>query len=329
MVAGSKNQVARQTLPKEGFGEASLLTANIKHKAIQLGFDACGIARAGYLESEQNHFDAWLQQGMHADMAYMQNNAALRLNPSLLVDGAKSVICLLMNYKPAEQQNGQAPKIARYAYGRDYHDIIWEKLNLLLDYIRQCTPEVKGRGFSDSAPVFEKAWTVRAGLGWIGKNSILISPVFGSFIFLAELIVDIELDYDQPYASNGCGECNRCMANCPTGAIYAPKTVDARKCISYQTIENKGVITVDTNGWLFGCDICLQVCPWNKRTPASKHTELAPLPQILSMTADDWQNITEDEFKAIFRQSPLKRAKYAGIKRNLKHVLDHLSNKDL
>ena len=298
--------------------DISLLSQNIKTYALQLGFDACGIAEAVYLADEQSHFENWLQNGMNADMAYMQNNIDKRLNPTLLLQNAKSVICLLVNYKPKTQQNPQVPKIAAYAYGNDYHEIIWNKLKQLLYFIKQHAPDVNGRGFTDSAPVLEREWAVRAGLGWIGKNSTLISPVFGSYSFLAELIVDIELEYDKPYTTNGCGACNRCVSNCPTGAIIAPKVVDARRCISYQTIENKGDITVNTNGYLFGCDICLKVCPWNKRSPANNHAEFEPIPQVLSMTADDWENITEQEFNSIFRQSAIKRAKYEGIKRNLK-----------
>lgn len=297
------------------------LTTIIKAEALHLGFDACGIARADFLENEQERLNHWLQSEMNADMAYMQNNVDKRLDPRLLVDNAKSVICVLMSYKPLVQQEKHAAKIARYAFGNDYHEIIRDKLKRLLTYIQQQMPEVNGRGFTDSAPVLERAWAVRAGLGWIGKNSTLISPVYGSYTFLAELIVDVELEYDMPYANNGCGACSRCMANCPTGAICAPKTVDARKCISYQTIENKGEITVDTNGWLFGCDICLQVCPWNKRSPIVNHAEFAPVPQILNMSVADWQNMPEHEFNAIFKHSPLKRTKFAGIKRNLTHII--------
>ena len=299
------------------------LSLAIKSEATELGFVACGISRAGLLDEEQQHFDNWLQAGMNAGMAYMHNYRDKRLNPCLLVNNAKSVICLLMNYKPAEKQNTNAPKIARYTYGNDYHIIIWNKLEQLLGFIKQQTPEVSGRGFTDSAPVLERAWAVRAGLGWIGKNSTLISPKYGSFTFLAELIVDIELEYDAPYGSNGCGACNRCMANCPTGAICAPKVVDARKCISYQTIENKDEITEDKHGWLFGCDICLQVCPWNKRTPVTGNIELKPITEVLDMTVNDWQNITENDFNRIFKNSPVKRSKFAGIKRNLSYLINN------
>lgn len=298
----------------------SILTADIKCEALRLGFDDCGVACADFLADEQPRFEAWLQQGMNAEMAYMANNVEKRFDPRLLVDGAKSIICVLMNYKPPQPQHPQAARIARYAYGNDYHDIIRHKLNQLLQYIQQQVPEATGRSFADSAPVLERAWAVRAGLGWIGKNSTLISPKHGSFTFIAELIITIELDYDKPYSSNGCGACNRCMANCPTGAICAPRTVDARRCISYQTIENKGDIMVDTNGWLFGCDICLQVCPWNKRTAAHNKPELEAIPRLLTMTVDDWVHLTENDFTTLLKHSPIKRAKFAGIKRNLKQL---------
>ena len=298
------------------------LTSKIKAEALNIGFDVSGIAPAELPNKDiyQKNFDTWLAQGMHAEMLYMQNNIEKRLNPILLVEDAKSVICLLMSYKPEQLQNPNAPKIARYAYGIDYHEVIWAKTTQLLNYIKQIAPEANGRGFTDSAPILERVWAVQAGLGWIGKNATLISPIYGSFTFLAELIVDIELEYDKPYTNNGCGACNRCLANCPTKAICAPKTIDARQCISYQTIENKGEITIDTNGWLFGCDICIQVCPWNKQAPTNNHPEFAPIPQVLNMSIDDWLNMSESEFNMVFKHSPIKRSKFAGIKRNLAHL---------
>ncbi|MDR1984823.1 MAG: tRNA epoxyqueuosine(34) reductase QueG [Prevotellaceae bacterium] len=292
----------------------------VKNQAAQVGFDACGIAKADYLSDKKNVLQKWLDKGYNASMNYMQNHFEMRLNPQLLVENAKSVICLLISYNSNFIQIQNAPKIARYAFGNDYHNIIRKKLNSLLVSLNQIFPEINGRGFVDSAPVFEREWAVRAGLGWYGKSSVFISPVLGSFVFLSELIVDIEMEYDKPLVGNFCGACNKCIANCPNSAITEPYVVNSQKCISYQTIENKNEINISTHGWLFGCDRCLQVCPYNKRAKICNHKEFQPIDEILNMSFDDWENIDEDNFKITFKNSPLMRTGYEGIKRNLKNI---------
>ncbi len=243
--------------------EKQKLSSYIKQQALLLGFDACGIAAADTLLGSEQALQQWLNNGMNADMDYMTRNVDKRLDVRLLVPKAKSVVCLLTSYKPQQEQRKDAPQIARYAYGNDYHSIIKEKLKLLFGLIRQQVSECEGRGFVDSAPVLERTWAAKAGLGWIGKNGMLISKDFGSYTFLSELVISIELDYDSPLAKNLCGSCVRCMQACPTKAITTPCVVDARKCISYQTIEHKGELNGSLHGWLFGCDICQQACPWN------------------------------------------------------------------
>jgi epoxyqueuosine reductase len=292
----------------------------VKNQAAQIGFDACGIAKADFLSSKENVLRNWLDKGYNASMNYMQNHFYKRLNPALLVENAKSVICLLSSYNSNYRQNESAPKIARYAFGNDYHIIIRKKLNDLLASLKQIFSQINGRGFVDSAPVLEREWAVRAGLGWYGKSSVFISPVFGSFVFLSELIVDAEMEYDKPLVGTFCGMCNRCIANCPNAAIREPYVVDSQNCISYQTIENKGEITANTHGWLFGCDRCLQVCPYNKRAKICNHKEFQPVAETLNMTFDDWENISEDDFNKTFENSPLMRAGYEKIQRNLKNI---------
>jgi len=301
---------------------ASKYTQLIKTKAKELGFMSCGIAKAGFLEEEAPRLEAWLKNGFHGEMAYMENHFDKRLDPRLLVDGAKSVISLSLNYYTDEEQLDEtAPKISKYAYGDDYHQVIKAKLKLLLDWMNQHIGEVNGRAFVDSAPVLDKAWAKKAGLGWIGKNTNLISKTTGSFFFLAELIVDIELDYDIAPTADHCGTCTKCIDACPTEAIVGPYAVDGSKCISYLTIELKNEIPATFKGkmdnWMFGCDICQDVCPWNRFSVLNNEPAFQPHPDLLGMTKQDWQEITEDVFKKVFKNSAVKRTKFEGLKRNI------------
>ncbi len=305
------------------------LSAFIKQEALSLGFAACGIAPSEMLEEDVVHLDTWLQKGFHAGMDYMQKQAHLRANPELLVENAKSVIVFLYNYYPEKMMDAKSPYlVSAYAYGKDYHDVIRGKLNILIAKLKEQVPEISIRGFVDSAPVLERAWATRAGLGWIGKNSMLISKRNGSYFFISELITDLVLEYDIPMGGNYCGDCSRCMDACPTGAITDLRVVDANKCISYLTIENKGEIPESFKGkyekWIFGCDICQQVCPWNRfSTP---HTEPAflPPPALMEMQKEDWELLELEQYQSIFKKSAVKRAKFAGLKRNI----DFLSEKD-
>ncbi len=281
---------------------------------------SCGIAKAGFLEVEAPRLEDWLNNNSHGQMTYMENNFDKRLNPTLLVDDAKSVVSLLLYYYPEQLQNPDSYKISKYAYGQDYHTVIKEKLKELLFSIQSNIGEVAGRAFVDSAPVLDKAWAAKSGLGWIGKNSNLLTQKVGSFYFIAELIIDLDLDYD--YATTDhCGSCTACLDACPTGAIVAPYVVDGSKCISYYTIELKENIPIEMKGkfdeWAFGCDICQDVCPWNKFSKAHSEPLFDPNPKLLSMSKRDWEEITEETFKAVFKNSPLKRAKFQGVKRNI------------
>ena len=300
-------------------------TKIIKQAAASLGFDHCGIAKATVLNEDARRLESWLNKGMHGNMQYMENHFDLRIDPSKLVPGAKSVITLLLNYFPEKQSTAEAPKIAKYAYGNDYHEVIRDKLKTLLGEIKITIGEVNGRGFVDSAPVLERSWAQRTGLGWIGKNGNLINKQNGSFFFIATLIVDIELVYDDAYAKDYCGSCTKCIDNCPTDAILPDKVVDGSKCISYFTIELKdALIPTDMKGkfdnWMFGCDVCQDVCPWNRFSKPNSEIKFAPIPAILNFTTNDWDELTEENFKLIFKNSPLKRSKFAGIKRNLAFI---------
>ncbi len=290
-----------------------------------LGFDFCGIAKAEFLEDDARRLEKWLHNNMHGKMQYMENHFDLRTNPSLLVPGAKSVVTLLCNYFPAEYQNNNAPKIAKYAYGNDYHEVIRSKLKVLLQKMKTEIGEVNGRGFVDSAPVLERAWATKSGLGWVGKNGNLINKQSGSFFFIATLIIDLELEYDDAFAKDYCGSCTRCIDACPTEAILDSKVVDGSKCISYFTIELKDALLPDDmknkfSNWMFGCDVCQDVCPWNRFSKPNSEIQFTPLPQILNFTTQDWEELTEESFKTIFQNSPLKRTKFEGIKRNLKFL---------
>lgn len=297
----------------------------IKTEAKNLGFMFCGIAKAEFLEQEAPRLEAWLNKGMHGEMQYMENYFDKRLDPRLLVDGAKSVISLGLNYYTEDiQSDPDSPKISRYAYGADYHHVIKDKLKQLLAVINEKIGEVNGRAFVDSAPVLDKAWAQKAGMGWIGKNANLISKKAGSFFFLAELIVDIELEYDIDPTADHCGTCTRCIDACPTEAIVAPYIVDGSRCISYLTIELKNEIPTEFKGkmdnWMFGCDICQDVCPWNKFSVLNQEPAFTPHPELLGMTETDWQGITQDIFQKIFKTSAVKRTKFSGLKRNIEFL---------
>lgn len=295
----------------------------IKAEAKRLGFLSCGISKAGFLEEEAPRLENWLNQNHHGEMKYMENHFDKRLNPTLLVDDAKSVISLLLNYYPSEIQNTDSYKISKYAYGQDYHFVIKEKLQELLQTIQTEIGAVSGRAFVDSAPVLDKAWAAKSGLGWIGKNSNLLTQQVGSFYFIAELIVDLDLEYD--YATTDhCGTCTACIDACPTEAIVSPYVVDGSKCISYFTIELKENIPQEMKGkmddWIFGCDVCQDVCPWNRFSKSNNEPLFNPNPELLYMTKKDWEEITEDTFKKVFKNSAVKRTKLDGLKRNIKFL---------
>lgn len=307
------------------FNQSTRYSQMIKEEARRLGFQQCGIAKAGFLEEEAPRLTQWLQNQHHGQMTYMENHFDKRLDPTLLVDDAKSVISLSLNYFPAQQQEDpQAPKLSKYAYGKDYHQVIKAKLTELLHFIQEQIGEVSGRAFVDSAPVLDKAWAKKAGLGWVGKHSNLISKQSGSFFFLAELIIDLNLDYDHPFTADHCGSCTRCLDACPTDAIIAPYTVDASKCISYLTIELKDEIPASFAGkmdnWMFGCDICQDVCPWNRFSAPHQEEAFQPAAGLLQMKKNDWMDITEDVFKTIFKHSAVKRTKFKGLTRNLDFI---------
>lgn len=297
-------------------------SSRIKTEAIRLGFNDCGISEAGYLESDAVHLNSWLQNGYNADMAYMEKNQEKRVDPSVLVEGAKAVISVILNYFPEEQQNDpDAPVVAKYAYGKDYHFVMKEKLYHLLRYIQELIPGAKGRVFSDSAPVLEHAWARRSGLGWIGKNSLLLTTRFGSFVFIGELIVDVELEYDRPI-NDLCGSCRACIDACPTGAIVSEKIVDANKCISYHTIENKSPdmpshLKDRFLNRMFGCDICQDVCPWNRKLSPHNTPDFIPDQEFLFMNRKDWFRLNEEKYNKLFKGTAIERAGFNGLKRNL------------
>ncbi|MES3019145.1 MAG: tRNA epoxyqueuosine(34) reductase QueG [Bacteroidota bacterium] len=300
-------------------------TRFIKDEAQRLGFLACGISKAGFLEKEAPLLEQWLKNGSHGEMSYMENHFDKRLDPTKLVDGAKSVISLSLNYYTDQvQSDPNAPKISRYAYGEDYHSVIKSKLKQLIEAIQENIGEVNGRAFVDSAPVLDKAWANKSGLGWIGKNSNLISKKSGSFFFLAELITDLELEYDIAPTEDHCGTCTRCIDACPTEAIVAPYVVDGSKCISYLTIELKNELPAEFKGkmdnWMFGCDVCQDVCPWNKFSVLHNEPAFNTNYNLLGINAAEWQEITQDTFSKVFKNSAVKRTKYSGLKRNIEFL---------
>ena len=300
-------------------------TKIVKETAALLGFDFCGIASAGFLNEDARRLETWLQQGFHGSMQYMQNHFDLRTDPTKLVPGAKSVITLLINYFPTENQIFESPKVSKYAFGKDYHEVIREKLNHFFFLLKEKIGDINGRGFVDSAPVLERAWAQKAGLGWIGKNGNLINKKQGSFFFIASLITDLNLMADDGIAKDYCGTCTRCIDDCPTEAILPNKVVDGSKCISYFTIELKDALIPEKmkgkfDNWLFGCDVCQDVCPWNRFSKPNTEKSFEPITEILNYNAKDWEELTEEKFKIIFAKSPLKRTKYEGVKRNLKFI---------
>jgi len=292
---------------------------------LSLGFEFCGIAKVQKLDDDAYRLEQWLNKGMHGSMKYMENHFELRVDPQKLVPGAKSVITLMINYFPSEKQNKNSPKISAYAYGKDYHEVIRNKLQSFLKILRETIGEVNGRGFVDSAPVLERSWAQRSGLGWIGKNGNLITKESGSFYFIATLITDLELEYDDPFAKDYCGTCTKCIDSCPTDAILPDKVVDGSKCISYFTIELKEMtIPAEMHGkfdnWMFGCDTCQDVCPWNRFSKGTDETAFTPVPELINFSLHDWEDLTEESFKRIFKDSPIRRSKFSGIKRNLKFL---------
>lgn len=297
----------------------------IKDEALRLGFMHCGMAKAVFLEEEAPRLESWLKNQHQGQMGYMENHFDKRLDPRLLVADAKSVISLSLNYFPEQQQSDpEAPKISKYAYGSDYHTVIKDKLFQLLSFIQEQIGAVSGRAFVDSAPVLDRAWAKRAGIGWVGKNSNIINKKSGSFFFLAELIIDLPLEYDVPFATDHCGTCTKCIDACPTAAILNPFIIDASKCISYLTIELKDEIPKSfgdkMENWMFGCDICQDVCPWNRFSVPHSEPLFKPGAQLLEMKREDWLDITEDVFKHLFKNSAVKRTKFRGLTRNIDFI---------
>lgn len=290
-----------------------------------LGFSYCGIAKATLLNEDARRLESWLSKSYHGTMQYMENYFDMRVDPTLLVPGAKSVITLLLNYYPSQKQSNKAPKISKYAWGQDYHSVIRGKLNLLITSLKNEIGDIQGRGFVDSAPVLERTWAQRSGSGWIGKNGNLITKQSGSFFFIATLITDLELEYDDPFAKDYCGTCTRCIDACPTDAILPDKVIDGSKCISYFTIELKEAMIPDEmkgkfDDWAFGCDTCQDVCPWNRFSQPTKESSFNPIPEILDLSINEWETMSEERFRNIFKDSPLRRSKFKGIQRNLKFL---------
>lgn len=301
------------------------VSARIKAKTRELGFLACGIAEAVCLEDEKSRLEHWLREGMHGEMSYMANHFDKRLDPRLLLENARSVVSVLLNYFPSEKQaDDEAPVLSKYAFGTDYHFVMKDKLGELLLFIQSEIAPCQGRCFVDSAPILDRAWAVRAGLGWIGKNTNLISVEHGSFFFIGELIIDLELHPDNHVVRNHCGTCTRCLEACPTQALVAPYSLDARKCISYQTIENRGEINEDLFGKfenrVFGCDICQDVCPWNLKSEPHSEPAFHPDTRLMNLKKKEWHEMDKPLFDELFRNSAVKRTRFEGLKRNLKFL---------
>jgi epoxyqueuosine reductase len=304
---------------------ADKYTGTIKRLAAAYGFDYCGIARAQRLDDDARRLENWLNAGMHGSMKYMENHFDLRIDPCKLVPGAKSVITLLKNYYPEKTPGEGEFKISKYAFGKDYHTVIKDSLKKMISDLEGQIGQINGRGFVDSAPVLERAWAEKSGLGWVGKNGNLITKQSGSFFFIATLIVDIELNYDDPFAKDFCGTCNKCVEACPTEAIQPNKVVDGSKCISYFTIELKNeIIPEEMKGkfqnWMFGCDICQDVCPWNRFSKPHTELQFNPLPEVFNLSTKEWEELSEEMFARLFKHSPLSRAKHRGIQRNIKFL---------
>ena len=305
-------------------GTPSEYSTIIKNSARQLGFLSCGISKADFLEAEAPKLEAWLRGGHHGTMSYMERNFDKRLDPRRLVPGAKSIVSLLYNYhSDQKQKDPEAPKISTYAYGTDYHLVIKNKLKAFMEILHREIGEVNGRVFVDSAPVMDKAWAAKSGLGWIGKNTNLISKKVGSFFFIAELILDLDLEYDTPVTDH-CGSCTACIDACPTEALIQPYQIDGSKCISYLTIELKEAIPNEFQGkmdnWAFGCDVCQTVCPWNRFATTHQESDFEPHPELLSLTKKEWEEMNEAVFNTVFRKSAVNRTKYEGLQRNIKFL---------
>ncbi len=301
-------------------------TRLIKEKAYDFGFLYCGISKAEFLSDEAPRLEEWLKNNLHGKMHYMENHFDKRLNPALLVEGSKSVITLLYNYypDPTNRVDEETPKISKYAFGEDYHQVIKEKLKIFLDELQQEIGQINGRVFVDSAPVMEKAWAKKSGAGWVGKHTNLIHPKIGSFFFLSEMIIDLELSYDGPI-KDYCGTCTKCIDACPTDAIVAPYVLDGSKCISYLTIELKDQLIPNEfkgkmDNWAFGCDVCQDVCPWNRFSKKHNEPRFLPNESLFEMTKNDWKDLTEDVFNSMFKNSPIKRTKFSGLKRNIEFL---------
>lgn len=302
------------------------ITQKIKQKAQALGFLHCGISKAEFLEEDAPRLERWLKQDFHGEMGYMENYFDKRLDPTKLVPGAKSVISLSYHYFPQQTQEKGSFKIAKYAYGKDYHFVVKDKLKEFFAWINDEIGEVNGRVFVDSAPILEKSWAEKSGLGWVGKNGLLITKKVGSFYFLSELILDLALEYDTPYKTDHCGKCTACIDACPTQAIESPKIVNGSKCISYATIELKSEIPTffkdKMQDWVFGCDVCQDVCPWNRFAKPHKETQFAPHKKLLNYSKKEWTELTQELFSEIFKKSAVKRSKYAGLMRNISFLND-------
>jgi epoxyqueuosine reductase len=300
--------------------QVSKNTAIVKQMAAELGFQFCGISKAGFLENDAKKLELWLKNGFHGEMKYMENHFDKRLDPTLLVEGSKSVVSLLLNYSPSQKQNPDSFKISKYAYGQDYHLVIKEKLKCFYQKIQEEIGEVNGRFFVDSAPVMDKVWAQKSGLGWMGKNGNIIHPKRGSFFFIAELILDLQLEADGPI-KDFCGTCTKCMDACPTDALNQAYVVDGSKCISYLTIELKESIPNEFKGkmndWIFGCDVCQDVCPWNRFSLVHSESSFQGNEQLLAFSKADWEDISEEIFKETFKKSAVKRAKFEGLMRNI------------
>jgi epoxyqueuosine reductase len=298
----------------------SIYAKLIKTHAQRLGFLSCGISKAEFLAEEAPRLEQWLKAGMHGQMAYMENHFDKRLDPTLLVPGAKSVVSLLYNYYPQQKQDKDSFKISKYAYGEDYHFVVKDKLKELMHVLSEEIGEIGGRVFVDSAPVLDKVWAAKSGLGWIGKHSNLLSKKTGSFFFVAELIIDLDLEYDHPVTDH-CGTCTACIDACPTQAIIKPYVVDGSKCISYATIELKEAIPTSFSGqmddWMFGCDVCQDVCPWNRFSKPHSESRFNPKPELLQLDKNAWRELTEEVFGELFKKSAVKRTKYTGLMRNI------------
>lgn len=295
-------------------------TQLVKSLAKELGFSFCGISKAGFLEEEAPRLERWLNRNMHGEMSYMANHFDKRLDPTLLVPGARSVVSLLFNYFPEKNQNNTDVKISKYAYGEDYHKVVKDRLHVFVERIREKIGDLEGRAFVDSAPVLDKAWARKSGIGWIGKNANLINKGHGSFFFIAELIIDLDLIDDSP-STDHCGTCTACIDACPTEAIVEPYVVDGSKCISYLTIELKNAIPEEFKSkmdhWVFGCDVCQDVCPWNRFSKPHRESRFEPHEEIMNFNRRDWMELTEDVFKNRLKKSPLQRAGYMGLIKNL------------